>query len=65
MRFVGLMGLVGLRGLVRFVDFPSLVGAREPPIPVGAATGLGEDRRGQASESKRMTAVTFGGQNKR
>ena len=49
---------------MRFVDFPSLEGAREPLIPVGAATGLGEDRSGHASESKRMTEVTFGGQNK-
>ena len=63
--FVGLMRFVGLMGLVRFVNFPSLVGAREPPIPAKAATGLGEDRTGQASESKRMAAVSFGGQNKR
>ena len=64
MGFVGLMRLVGLMGLVSFVDFPSLVGTRERPIPAKAATGLGEDRRGQASESKRMAAVSFGGQNK-
>ena len=58
---VELVGLVGLMWLVRFVDFSSLVGARESPIPANAATGLGEDRRGQASESKRRAAVSFGG----
>ena len=52
-------------GLVRFVDFSSLVGTREPPIPAKAATGSGKDRRGHASESKRMATVGFGGQNKR
>ena len=52
-RFVGLMRLV-----VFFVDFLSLVDAHEPPIPAEAATGLDKDRRGHASESKRMAAVS-------
>ena len=63
--FAGLVRFVGLMGFVRFVDFPSLVGTREPSILAKAATGLGKDRRGHASESKRMATVSFGGQNKK